>query len=624
MEESESRGYRFGAFRLDPHERVLLCNGLRVPLPRKALELLLLLVAQPGRTLSKIELMDALWPHRAVHTNSLPVAVNALRSALSTRMLGAQFVETVPRRGYRFVGAVQRTAAPLDTPSPVPRPGPRAAAQGAPEVFVGRTRELQQLLLLFEQAREGRGQLALIRGAAGMGKSALVRCFARGLAEGGHTARIATGRCLESHGSSAAYLPILDALAGLLAGPHGASLEAQLELHAPGWCESFPELFADGGSHRAPSLEAASRESLPWQLARALSAWSSAQPVVLVLEDLHWADPSSLDLLRLLCAHCRTERLLVLGTFRPRAPGLSGEATPSESALEALSACALSELAHEYALPLLALVPLDLTELVSYLDACLPENELTPSLPELFLRKTGGVPLFAARWLQVLRERGQLAQRGRWVLARDISELEGSAPDSLEAVIRHGLAHLPTTIQQALAFASVEGDEFRTCVLAEALPGSTLELARELAELARRDGWLVHVGQEELPDGVLTERYRFAHVLYQNVLYDGLSRQRRISLHRRAALTLEAHGCGRHSRFLAELAWHQERGRRFSRAVATLISAAEHAARIAAPREALLYHARARTLLAQLPQSEQPTGLQLLHRQQELPVPAGL
>jgi hypothetical protein len=95
---------------------------------------------------------------------------------------------------------------------------------------------------------------------------------------------------------------------------------------------------------------------------------------------------------------------------------------------------------------------------------------------------------------------------------------------------------------------------------------------------------------------VLTERYRFAHVLYQNALYAGLSGQRLVSLHRRAALTLEAHGCARHRRFLAELAWHHERGRRFSRAIAILINAAEHATRIGAPREASSYHARARAL----------------------------
>jgi predicted ATPase len=182
----------------------------------------------------------------------------------------------------------------------------------------------------------------------------------------------------------------------------------------------------------------------------------------------------------------------------------------------------------------------------------------------------------------------------------------------LVVLSRHALAHLPTAIQQALAFASIEGDEFRICVLAEALAGSTPEVARELAELARGDGWLLHVGREAFPDGVLTERYRFAHVLYQNVLYGGLSSQRRVSLHRRTALTLEAHGCARLRRFLAELAWHQEHGRRFARAVMTLTSAGDHAARMGAPREALSYHARARTLLSKLPDGEQPSGSPLL------------
>jgi DNA-binding winged helix-turn-helix (wHTH) protein len=87
MRETESCGYRFGAFQLDPRERVLLCDGQRVPLARTSFDLLLLLVAQPGHTLSKRELMGALWPYLAVHTNSLPVAVNAVaaRSARPDR-----------------------------------------------------------------------------------------------------------------------------------------------------------------------------------------------------------------------------------------------------------------------------------------------------------------------------------------------------------------------------------------------------------------------------------------------------------------------------------------------------------------------------------------------------------
>lgn len=274
----------------------------------------------------------------------------------------------------------------------------------------------------------------------------------------------------------------------------------------------------------------------------------------------------------------------------------------------ATNAGALRCFADEYALPVLPLAPFELRELRAYLDACLPGNDVSASLAELFLRKSAGLPLFAARWLQALRDGGQLVQRGRWVLARELSELESSAPHDPAALIRHGLALLPTRLQQALAFASVEGDEFRTCVLAEALGKNAPEVARELAELAQRDGWLMHVGQEELPDGVVTERFRFGHVLYQNVLYDALSFQRRVSLHRRAALTLEAHGCMRHGRFLAELAWHQEHGRRFSRAVTTLMRAAEHATRVGAPREAAGYSARSRALLAKLQTAETRTS----------------
>jgi DNA-binding winged helix-turn-helix (wHTH) protein len=118
LPEPPSEGYQFGVFRLNRRERVLLCDGTRVPLQGKVIELLLLLVARPGQTLSKGELMDALWPDVAVNENSLPVAVSALRRALSSRAPGVSWIETVHRRGYRFWGSVRCTAAPdLNAPS---------------------------------------------------------------------------------------------------------------------------------------------------------------------------------------------------------------------------------------------------------------------------------------------------------------------------------------------------------------------------------------------------------------------------------------------------------------------------------------------------------------------------
>jgi hypothetical protein len=133
------------------------------------------------------------------------------------------------------------------------------------------------------------------------------------------------------------------------------------------------------------------------------------------------------------------------------------------------------------------------------------------------------------------------------------------------ALIRHELAQLPTTIQQALAYASIEGEEFRASVLADALARSTPEVERELAGIAR-DGW---------------------------------------------------HGCARRRRFLAKIARHHERGRRFSRAVAALISAADHAASIAAPREASSYYARARALQQRATARHRTTALHRKSAQQQ-------
>jgi len=606
MREPHSEGYQFGGFQLNRAERVLLYEGQRVPLARKAVELLLWLVANPGQTLSKRALMDALWPDLAVHENSLPVAVHGLRRALAQRARGAPLIETVPRRGYRFVGAVACTGAPE-----VGAPAQGATVVSASVAFVGRAAELDRLLLIFERTRAGRGEVVFVSGEAGMGKSALVQRFVAALAARGETSRVATGRCLESYGASEPFLPFLEALGDLLAGPHGPSLAVQLAAHAPRWCAHFPALLPSDAAAAGRS-DAVSREGMLRQLATALGAWSAEQPVILVLEDLHWADPSSLDMLLLSCARRGEQRLLVIGTFRPQALGLSTET--SERAGAARVAAHLSALAAERGLPVLALQPLTRQDVGVYLQTCFPHNEFSPALAELVLRKTEGLPLFATRWIDTLREQGQIVERaGRTVLAPELSELERWAPDDLVSLIRHRLSNLPASTQRALAFASIEGDEFRAAVLARLLRKDALEVEEELALLARRSAWILPAGEEELPDGMVTERYRFAHVLYQNVLYGGLSSQRRCALHQQAALALDAHGGARSSRLFPELALHFERGRSYSRAVAALIAAGDHADRSLARREALGYYQRARALLDRLADSERRACELILH-----------
>jgi DNA-binding winged helix-turn-helix (wHTH) protein/tetratricopeptide (TPR) repeat protein len=604
MQRPDARGYRFGPFLLDREERVLRCEGAGVPLASRPFELLLLFLANPGRTLSKPELMSALWPDVAVQENSLPVAVNAVRRALARDPAGACYVETQPRRGYRFVAPV------------IPFVARAELAPGVTDAdgLVGRVGELARLGECYDAATLGRGQVILISGEAGIGKSALVRQFLRRIEDAPGSAWVGTGDCLQSYGPSEAYLPVLAALAELLSGPGREAIERAIAEHAPSWCWRFPAVLR----HLSPAGSAGpgvNPEALLGQLADVLCAASVVKPTLLCFEDIHWADPSSGDLLQLLATRAPRHRLLVLATFRPEEPPPSalGGGPGGASSGAAWAAWATERGLLHLRLPLLSLADTD-----AYVRESFPHHGYGPELGALVHGKTEGLPLFVTRWIATLREMGLRETGAPSVPAADgtpgqgVEGLERWVPDSLIGLIRHRIERLEPWAQRLLRFASVEGDVFHVAVLSRLLGEGVIRVEEELAQLSRHH-WVVAAGEEELPDGVLTARYRFAHILYQNVLHASLGTQRRIELHRLAGEALAAHGAARASRFLPALAVHWEHGRSFPAAIDVLVAAGEHADRAAAPREAMGYFTRARRLLEQLPPDERCARSLILH-----------
>src|SRR5207248_7952834 len=137
---------------------------------------------------------------------------------------------------------------------------------------------------------------------------------------------VSRGRCVEQYGPGEAYLPFLDALATMLNGPRRGAIAAVLQMYAPTWCLELPAAFSSSGSLEKLQQETigATKERMMREMGDALGVLAATSPIVLLLEDLHWADPSSVDLLRHLCQRIGTQRLLIAGTFRPEDVERSG------------------------------------------------------------------------------------------------------------------------------------------------------------------------------------------------------------------------------------------------------------------------------------------------------------
>ncbi|HYL77747.1 MAG TPA: protein kinase [Bryobacteraceae bacterium] len=471
-------------------------------------------------------------------------------------------------------------------------------SEGESEVFVGRQPELKRLNEHLRQAVEGAGKVVFLTGEPGMGKTALADEFTRRSRRQHPTLTVARGRCVEQYGTGEAYLPFLDALSELLDGPARNRIVPLLRSHAPTWCLQLPSVFNSSGMIEQLQRDTigATKERMVREMSDVLGVIAAASPLVLLLEDLHWADSSTVDLLRHVFQRIGGQRLLVLATLRSEDLELTNHP---------LRKYKLEMQAHKEC-DEVALRPLQLEHIAGFLDARFVPNDFPPELPELIARKTEGHPLFATALAQFLAERGDIVNTdGRWTLARPLSSMDLEAPESVRSMIRKKIEALAAEDRRILQYASVEGEEFLSTVLAALLEKDELELEEQLAELARAHRMIESHGEEELPDRSLATKYRFAHALYQNLLYDDLVSKRRILLHRQAGERLVQHYRSEAPRIATKLAMHFERGRDFERAIDYLIHAADNATHLYAAAEAERHCTSAIGLVDKLPPEQQ-------------------
>ena len=473
--------------------------------------------------------------------------------------------------------------------------------------FVGRDPELSKLQDFLQQAMNGNGRVVFITGEPGIGKTSLSDEFLRRARNQFRALMISRGRCIEQYGTGEAYLPFLDALGALLDGPSRDRLASIMRTHAPTWCTQLPAAFSSTGAvdHLQQDTIGATKERMIRELGDALGLFATSTPVVLLLEDLHWADPSSIDLLRHLCNRISTQRLLVVGTFRPEDIERSNHPLKSYKA-----EMQMHKLCEEIALD--ALSP---THIVDYLNATFNPNDFPSNLAEHLYDKTEGHPLFTTNLLQYLREQGDIAKTNEhWSLTRQVSEIELEAPESVRSLIGKKIDNLSEEDRRTLQYASVEGAEFLSTVVAELLGIDEVDLEERLARLEKTHRLVITRGEEDLPDGALATRYRFAHALYQNFLYADLVPKRRVMLHKQAGEQLEKHYGNRAPQLATQLALHFERGRDFGRAIEYLIHAGNNATKFYGNGEAAEHYTHALELVEKLPIESQAAARATLYQ----------
>jgi DNA-binding winged helix-turn-helix (wHTH) protein len=519
----------FSCFHLDRSNERLRRGDEIIRLPPKAFALLCYLAEHPQQLIAKSELLRALWGDVHVNNAVLKTHLNQLRRAMKDDVRVPHLIETIPRRGYRFIARVSVAAADDERNEPTNAP--------CKAILTGRERELTLLKASLNGCSNGSRRLVFLSGEAGIGKTSLVNTFLRDIENGPHlwTAR---GACVEYCGGAEASLPILEALGRLCRGPQGPQVKELLRRWAPSWVPELPELSA---APRNPSLVPSSMSPrMLIEMAAAVRMMTRRAPVVLVLEDLQWADHLTLNLIDYLARDDDPARLLIVGTYRPQ------EVLQPTHPLRAIK----QRLDADGRCGEIAIAPLAEREVLAYLNARFGKHHFPPELARALELHTAGNALFMVRVIDDLVNQAVLRlSNGQWHLVGDLDAVAASVPEGVVALIERDLDQLDELERRILEVASAAGHEFCSLAIADAAerdPLSVEELFMQWNAQAR------FIKAERIVDGsadaAVALRCFFLHALYQRVLCARIGPACQAELRRRIAASDSERRARRESR----------------------------------------------------------------------------
>ena len=507
-------------------------------------------------------------------------------------------------------------------------------------ILVARESELEKITGLLEQTLAGQGRVVFVTGEVGSGKTSLLQEFIRRSQDANEELLVASGDCNAYTGMGDPYLPFREILelltgdvearwaAGTITKDHTLRLWNSLPLAIHAIVQVGPDLIdtfvqrtallghakacASGQSEWLTDLEefveqkpatllsaaALHQVDLFEQYTRVLQTLEHKSPLLLVIDDLQWADAGSINLLFHLGRRLKDNRILILGAFRPEevAFGRDGGRHPLEPMI--------NEFRMEFGDIILSVDQIDARKFIEALLNTEP-HRLGPSFHEMLYHQTQGHPLFTIELLRGLQERGDLSldSDGYWIEGTSLDWV--TLPVRVEAAIQERIKRLPESLQKALTVASVEGESFTAEVVAQVMGIDIHEMLEYLSGELDRKHHLVHAQSIQRMGGRPISRYRFRHILFQKYLYRNLDEVERVHLHEQVGSTLEElyKDQVEDASNPVHLALHFEKAKIIEKATYYLLNAGKRALQLSAYRDGITHIEQGLSLLEDLPDS---------------------
>ena len=573
---------RFDAFELDEANARLLRDGKPVALAPTPFAVLCTLVRQQGSLLTKNALLDQVWGHQFVSDSVLKTAISDLRTVLDDDPRQPRFIETVSRKGYRFI------APTVTGTSPSKEPGTRNLQ---PKWFVGRTEALGRLHSAWERACNGQRAVVWIAGEPGIGKTTLIDHFIAGLGD----IAGARGQCVETYGPGEPYLPVLEALARLCRDDD--ALAPLLRAVAPTWMLQLPWLStADERDALRRDLAGVGQDRMLREMGEVLDRYTERGPLLLVTEDLHWGDRATIQLIDYIARRRGPARLMWLSSFR--LAEVVALDHPLNSARHELR---LHGLCDE-----IVLDAFSEREVADYVAGHSPALAGHESFVRTLHERTDGVPLFVASLITdaVMRTSDNDHGDAQARLANV------AVPQNLAGIIDHYVARLGNEERALLAAGAVCGVEFRVNTIADVLERDVTSVAEMCEQLVREQLWLTAARPRD--ESIAPELpYSFRHALFRQVLYERTPSAVRTQLHRKVGAALERERAAGLSVAALELALHFERCSALMTALRYYAEAAESSLLRFSPSQTMSLTEHAMTLVPLAADSHERTTLEI-------------